>query len=101
MKKMKTKKKKYDVKISIRSVEMTPKLEVILVEDGLFNRTEEEIRILVKAIEKENREIKKNYYSLNSQVEAVQKRKFIDLVKIFLSKMPSRTAFECARSVRF
>ena len=69
------------------SIEVARKGDVILIESSIYEKSEAEIKELLESIEKETLAIKRNYYSLNSQVIATQNRSFVDLVNIFFSKI--------------
>ncbi len=99
MKKIEPRNKKHIVKVRIKSVEMSPKGDVILVGAGLSEKTEDEIRVLVRTIEQENQRIKRNYYSINSQVETVQNRNFFDLVKLFFNSLAYRFEYDGIKKI--
>lgn len=74
----------------------TPKIEMenkryIAVNANAKTITDEELKVIIEKLERENLEIKKKCYSQNTPIIIVKQRKFTDLVKKFLNEFYNRT----------
>ena len=78
-------KKKNNIRVVIttQSIGMEKKKEVVLIKNNIDKISEDDIKKLVKSIEKENHEIKDMYYSINTPVVNARQRTFKELVEKF------------------
>ena len=79
----KNKKNKARIIVTTQNVEMENKKDVILIKNNIDNLSEEDIKKLIRIIERENQQIKEMYYAFNTPIVNTRQRTFKDLVKKF------------------
>ena len=73
--------------ITTQNVGMERKKDVVLIKNNVDKMSEEDIKNLIKLIEKENQQMKDMYYALNTPIVNTRQRTFKDLVKKFIHRV--------------
>ena len=74
-------------KLPVPNVDMKKKQDIELIRSNIEKLSEDEIRNLFLLIEAENRELRKIYYSDNTQIMLTRQRTFKELTKKFVKNV--------------
>ncbi|MEI3418831.1 MAG: hypothetical protein V8Q86_09995 [Blautia sp.] len=93
------KKMNIDILVTTYNVGMDKRKDVIVIENKVEKMSEENIRKWFEIVEKQNQQMKKQYYASNTPIIITKQRKFKDLVKKFLLRTKRQMKVERRRVV--
>lgn len=73
--------------VTCQVVGMEKKQGVILIKSDINKMTEEDVRVLLKKISDENKELRKIYYAQNTPIMLTKQRTFSDLLRKFVGTL--------------